>query len=227
MSTANSNSTSGRNYTKADFPIQGKWLLKPVIQGCWGGAFSFIFIAIIFGITFAGSVADQGNTTLNTRTFSGDLFNSGAIGMGMVLLVIVGFGLLGMFFSLLVNYLRRANFDYSFEENFIVLHQGIITRSQRNIPYAVIQHVIIKQGLVDRYLLHLTTLMIENAVQDASAMAYDAYSRRGNRYQIESIGFLGNRVTIPGLSNADALKLKGLVLKKMKENQVHPSITGL
>lgn len=198
-------------YNKTDFPIKGKWLLKPVIQGCWGGFVSSFFIIIFF----------------LTSSFTEDSQGGALVGTTMVVIFSIGFSIIGMIFSLIVNYLKRATFDFSFEDNFIVLHQGIITRSQRNIPYAVIQHVIVKQGFIDRYILHLTTLMIENAVQDASAMAYDNYSRKGNRYQAEAIGFLGNRVTIPGLSNEDALRLKELVLKKMKENQVHPSFTGM
>jgi len=199
------------NTSKKDFPIQNKWLLKPVITGCWGSVTSTVVMAVIWSISLAGAESK--------------LVGLGS--MGLFLILIFGFALLGMFFSVGINAWKRATFDFSFEENFIVLHQGIITRSQRNIPYAVIQHVILKQGFIDRYLLGLTTIMIENAVQDASAMVYDSYARGNNRYQIESIGFMGNRVTIPGLSNADAQKLKTLVLTKMKQNQVHPSVTGM
>ena len=41
------------------------------------------------------------------------------------------------------------------------------------------------------------------------------------------VGFSGNKVSIPGLTKANAEILKGIVLQKMKENPIEDSQSGL
>lgn len=121
------------------------------------------------------------------------------------------------FFILL---LRRRNFHYTIDDKFINLEQGILSKSQRHIPYGVVQNIFIKQDLFDRA-LGLASLSIENAAQGGS--------NTGNygKDQGRSVGFEGNKVSIPGLNKEDAEVLKNIVLQKMKDNPVESNLSGL
>ena len=196
------------------YPIRTRYFLKSLVR-------------FLFSIFFLGGLL-LSSYLFSWGLFAGDgLENFNELGLyTLILLVITPFGFIG---DLIYKLLARATFSYSFEEHFLVLHQGIITRSQRNIPWAVIQHVILKQDVLDK-ILGLGTVMVENAVQDQTAMMQQqGYNRVYGKQQanMENIGFLGNRVTIPGLKIADAQLLKAAILQKVHANIVHPSVTGL
>ncbi len=87
-------------------------------------------------------------------------------------------------------------------------------------PYGVIQNVFIKQDLFDR-IFGLATLRIENASQAGGAR--DIRIRQGQ----ENLGASGNKVNIPGLKKQNAEELKNLILKKIKENPIEDSQSGL
>ncbi len=199
-----------KTYTIKDYPIRPMWLFKSALSGAIGGGITIV----ILGAFFAFSLSSE----------SSDVAGIGAVSFGLIVIVIIFFFLLGAVFNLVILWLQKSAFSFSFEDNFIVLHQGIISRQQRTIPYAVLQDVIVKQDLFDT-LLGLSSLTVENAVQTPIM----AGGRNGqySRYSRNALGFSGNRVSIPGLSKADAQTLKLIVLAKMKQNQVHPSVTGL
>ena len=123
-------------------------------------------------------------------------------------------------FGLILAILNRATFHYSIEPKFLTLRQGIFSRQQRHIPYGVIQNLFVKQDLSDR-ILGLSSLMVENASSGAFVFV-DPKER-----EMEEVGFYGNRVSIPGLTKANAEILKGIVLQKMKENPIEDSQSGL
>lgn len=122
-------------------------------------------------------------------------------------------------FHFVVTILRRATFHYSIEGQFLTLRQGILSKQQRHIPYGVIQNLFVKQDLFDR-IFGLASLTVENASQGAGALATP-------QQQVEMVGFSGNKVSIPGLTKANAEILKGIVLQKMKENPIEDSQSGL
>ena len=124
-------------------------------------------------------------------------------------------------FSLLhpiTTILNLKNFHYSIGENFLTLRQGILSKEQRNIPYGVIQNIFQKQDLLDR-IFGLASLTIENSSHGQMSVQYQKKS--------EVIGFSGNKVTIPGLTKANAEILKGIVLSRMKANPLEDSQSGL
>ena len=136
-------------------------------------------------------------------------------------------------FDFMVTILRRATFHYSIDEQFLTLRQGILSKQERHIPYGVIQNIFVKQDLLDR-ILGLASLTIENASQGAGALAASqeltAFGFRiggRRRPRIEMVGFSGNKVNIPGLKKINAEILKEIILKKMKENPIEDSQSGL
>ena len=120
--------------------------------------------------------------------------------------------------------LQRKYFHYSLDKHYMNFSQGIITKQQRQIPYAVVQNIIIEQSLYDR-ICNMATLTLENASQGGGALqALDPSYQSGSTM---SIGSIGNRVIIPGLATEDAHNLKNDILQKMKDNPAINSRSGL
>jgi len=192
--------------TEKDYPVRGLWVFKPIIRSLPG-----VVILILF-LTFS-----VGTGTNNT-------------GLNIYLFLCIGIGII---FGLVLPFLRRLTFHYSIEDKFLTLRQGILSRQQRHIPYGVIQNLFVKQDLFDR-IFGLASLTIENASQGAGALAVPQQQKvfgmkvgvqRGQ--QMEMVGFSGNKVSIPGLTKANAEILKGIILQKMKENPIEDSQSGL
>ncbi len=127
--------------------------------------------------------------------------------------------------------MQRANFHYSIDDKFMTIHQGILSKQQRNIPYGVIQNIFVKQDLFDR-IFGLASLTIENASQGAGSQNSGTSKVFGltvsnQRRQTEMVGFSGNKISIPGLSKQNAETLRGIVLQKMKENPIEDNQSGL
>jgi len=121
---------------------------------------------------------------------------------------------------LIANPLIRGNFHYSLGEKFLLVKQGVISKKQRNLPYGVIQNVFLRQDLFER-IFGLATLRIENAAQAGGARNVPTQQEQ------ENVGASGNKVNIPGLKKQDAEELRNLILKKIKENPLEDSQSGL
>lgn len=135
-------------------------------------------------------------------------------------------------YSVVLAALRRYNFHYTIETDYLTLKQGIVSKQQRHIPYGVIQNLFVKQDLLDR-IFGLASLAIENASQGAGSQMvtgggfFSMFVQSEQRKQGELVGFSGNQVSIPGLLKQDAETLKQIVLQKMKENPIEDSQSGL
>ena len=135
-------------------------------------------------------------------------------------------------FNFIFTVLQRNNFRYEVEEKFLNLYQGVLSKKQRHIPYGVIQNIFVKQDLFDR-VFGLASVTIENAsqgggsVQAGETKVFGMKVRARERHYDETVGFTGNKVRIPGLTQEDAEALKEAVLKKMKENPIEDNQSGL
>ena len=115
--------------------------------------------------------------------------------------------------SLIILYLNWKNFHFQIEDKFMVISQGIIKKQQRNLPFSVIQDVVITQKLLDR-VVGVKTLVIQNASQTGIKLSAAQLSKQEN-----GIGFSSSKVNIPGLNQADAETLKNIILERVKQNQ--------
>ncbi len=132
---------------------------------------------------------------------------------------------------LIANPLIRANFHYSTDEKFFTVKQGVFSKKQRNLPYGVIQNVLVKQDWFDR-IFGLASFSVENAAQGGGKGFFggNKYLRANGAYQGrqgESVGSSGNKVNIPGLKKKDAEALKLVLLQRMKENPIEDNQSGL
>jgi uncharacterized membrane protein YdbT with pleckstrin-like domain len=199
----------GEIITEKDYPVQGLWVFKSIL----GSLFALILLApyVLLSSWLGKTIRD--------------------IEMIFCAIPIVSSAIC----HFIVTILRRANFHYFIEEKFLTLKQGILSKQQRHIPYGVIQNLFVKQDLFDR-IFGLASLTIENASQGAGVFAapqqqkvFGLRVRTQQRQQMERemVEFSGNRVSIPGLTKANAEILKGIVLQKMKENPIEDSQSGL
>lgn len=128
---------------------------------------------------------------------------------------------------LIANPLIRANFHYSTDEKYFTVRQGVFSKKQRNLPYGVIQNVLVKQDWFDR-VFGLASFSVENASQGGGKGFFGGsksfrLSGTYNQQQGETVGSSGNKVNIPGLRKKDAEALKLVLLQRMKENPIEES----
>jgi uncharacterized membrane protein YdbT with pleckstrin-like domain len=118
--------------------------------------------------------------------------------------------------SFLTMLLRFLTFSYWLDEDFINIKQGVITRSEKHIPFSVIQDVIVNQDILDR-LFGLSTVIVENAAMGGMMMPTNNRNAgmyaQSNRVQ-DFPGMYGNRLVLPGFSREDAIKFRDIVLSK-------------
>jgi uncharacterized membrane protein YdbT with pleckstrin-like domain len=187
--------------TENDYPVESSWILKIPVN------FLIVtfFIAVFLGLKLL-SISILSNE-------GGVVF---LVVMGILVATMVGIG----FLSTIVAALSRDNFHYSVEKEFMVFHQGIISKQQKNLPYGVIQDLIVTQDIADR-LFGLASITIENA----SFGGGQVYAR--GRQAGALIGFIGNIVVIPGLTIQNAIALRKILLSKMKEYSSVDRMSGL
>jgi len=129
---------------------------------------------------------------------------------------------------LIGNPFIRNSFHYSTEDKFFLLKQGVLSKSVRNLPYGVIQNVVVKQDLFDR-VFGIASLVVENAVQpgDVKSKQKSFQLDWGKTSAPNDIGSSGNKVSIPGLKKKDAEAFKTILLERMKEYEIDDSQSGL
>lgn len=173
------------------YPIQTTW----VVYSSLGSLISLIILGFAYILpTTAGITTSQKNT--DSYSFYFVIFT------------------VSMIISFIYKFLSKSNFHFALTDQYLNVHSGILSKQNRNIPYGIIQNVLLKQGLLDR-IFGLATLRIENAAQAGGVLTYTPKS--ANR---DSITSHSNFVSIPGLKKTDAESLKNLVLEKMKQNPI-------
>jgi len=194
--------------TEKKYPVKTLWLFKQLI-----GAVIVLPILLIY---FFFIIRTQSETGISGAS-------SGILVIFLPYILIFG---LALCVPVIIRALQRANFHYSLEDTFMVLHQGIISKQNRNVPYGRIQGVFVNQGLFDR-IFGLASLTFEDYSQGGrSSMSVDGYVGSGkSRHEI--IGFVGNKIHIPGMKKDDAEALKAAILQKVKEHPIEDSQSGL
>lgn len=201
--------------TENPYPVQARWLLKNIL-----GILIYIPIIIIAELL----IARFNGIDLSFDGVFGPFIFSTFVSIFLLILV------LRALIPLAVSAFKRSNFHYSLGDKFMTIHQGGIKKEQRNVPYGVIQGVFFHQDMYDR-ILGLASVTIEDfSNRGKSAANIDGdilVINKGHRYKIEIIGFLGNKIHIPGLKKEHAEALKATILQKMKENPLEDSQSGL
>ena len=187
-------------YTEKDYPIRRIWTLKPILI--------VIVIIIILGSFILVEITRVVAGTSETYRF----------------VIMPGLLLIAFSYPYVYVILLRIMFYYSFEDKSIKLKQGIFKKEQRTTPYGVIQSVVIRRDWFDQ-LFKLASIVISDATRGEGG-DFGEGQRFFGIYP-GTVGFSGNNIIIPGLAKQDADKLKELILKRMKENPIDDSRSGL
>lgn len=161
------------------YPLSGKWTAVTLFSRLIG---SFAFPAFIFLIFFGKSkdisIVDY-----------------------WVYLVLgwIALGILTMIVRTVTLFLWKKNYAFNFTPDHIYYKEGVISLSEKHMPYSSIQDVTVKQGVIER-LFGLAKVVIENAAQQQMVVG-----RRGQQV----VGFAG--VILQGLSLADANKITDIL----------------
>lgn len=157
------------------------------------------------------------------------LIYMGEAGRGIFYLIFITFSAICV---IIYSTLQRKSFHFTVEDAYLTFQQGVLNKSQRHVPYGVIQNIIIKQDLIDR-ILNIASLVIENASQggaskqDTQKKIFGITIDNRSNQQISTIGYDGSKTLIPGLTKQDAESLKTVILQKMKEHPLDDSQSGL
>jgi membrane protein YdbS with pleckstrin-like domain len=204
--------------TKADYPVRWRWLLKvftPLLPIAMFVAFGVLFFAKFNILGDLSAKPTDEIITLLVEAF----------------LVYYSFFILISFLFFISKFFIVINFHYAFENEFLVVRQGVVfLKQERHIPYGIIQNISVNQDLFDR-LLDIATLEIETAAESAG---WEPYERTESGLVVKSsprtppdIGFKYHYLVIPGLTKRDAESLKKIILQKMKEFPIKEVTSGL
>lgn len=145
-------------------------------------------------------------------------FDSNGNGSGFPLYLIIAVG------ATLLLFLEVKYFFYLFEDKYMSVKQGIISRKESFLPYATIQNIYVEQGLIDR-LCGFFTVVIENAAEAGGYKSHKEAKKKRSKWHF--LGFSGNKLIVPGLSHDHAEALKKMVLDKIRENPADDKKLGL
>jgi membrane protein YdbS with pleckstrin-like domain len=178
----------------AYYPVEKIWIIKSSIASIF--VLPFFIIYFIFINKAVGIL--------------------GALFLGSFYII---FFCLGVTLHILWNSLRRSNFHYILEDQFMDVSQGIISKSTRKFPYSSIQTINADQGIMDK-IFGLKNVTIENAAQTGSDSYSQMFQYSYLSHYRDFIGYQGNVIRIPGLSEKNADSLKGILMKKIQTNPI-------
>ncbi len=161
------------------YPLSGKWTSVTLFTRLLG---SFAFSALIIFILFGKSD--------NVIIFDNWVY----VVLGWLVL-----GILIMIVRTIALFLWKKNYAFDFTPENIYYKEGIISLSEKHMPYSSIQDVSVKQGVIERF-FGLAKVIIENAAQQP--MMIDRNGR-------QVVGFSG--IILQGLSLADANKITNVL----------------
>jgi membrane protein YdbS with pleckstrin-like domain len=130
------------------YPILGKW----VVVSMWSRIVSWLFFWIVIVLILSGktmSIAEKGLQDIKT-TF----------------IIYLCLGIVSIIFSIIALFLWRRNYSFKFNPENIYYKTGILSISEKHMPYSTIQDVTVSQSFLER-IFGLGKVNIENATQTA------------------------------------------------------------
>ena len=127
--------------------------------------------------------------------------------------------------SFIALMLRKDRFKYELGEKNIILKQGVISKSERQVFYGRIQNIIISQDFIDKF-IGIASLAIETA-SDSGGVLLAREAKKSRGLDFFKLGFYSNSILIPGLLYENALDLKRSIMEKIKANPIDDAQSGL
>ncbi len=125
------------------FPLTSKWLILRTV--------TTTITSVIYSLIAVGYFYLKSDNNVQGP------FGNYILGFLILTVVIVVFRQVSL-------YLWKKNYAFSFNEHTIYFRTGVLSISEKNMPYSSIQDVTVQQGFIER-MLGLANVMIENAAQ--------------------------------------------------------------
>ncbi len=167
------------NISSDTYPLQPAWMTKSIV--------SVLFSSVLFGF-FA-------SLYIWAKTADGQLFSVSFLPTFLAVTVV------WFIFHIIGVLLWKKNYRFAFMPEYIQYHTGILSESERHLPYKSIQDVNMTRPLIDR-MFGLANVTIENAAQMAMV---------GNRAMPNNIMIVG---LTPTQANEITEALKAVILTK-------------
>lgn len=158
------------------YPLSGKW----VVVALFGRFVSAFLLPIFIVFIFLGRFEDV--SLLDYWVY--------------LVLGWLALSILIMIIRTITLFLWKKNYAFNFTPEHIYFREGVISLSEKHMPYSSIQDVTVTQGVIER-LFGLAKVVIQNAAQQPTIIA----GRSGQQV----VGFSG--VLLQGLSLSDANKI--------------------
>ncbi|MFA5894213.1 MAG: PH domain-containing protein [Candidatus Shapirobacteria bacterium] len=176
------------------FTINKLWKIFPI--------FSPTLLSLINLIISLSLLGFYGRSNISPESI-GPLFVFTAVGL-LFTLVYFFLGTASLY-SIIYRHLYINSFQVTVGDDHLVVQSGILNKSERTIPFSVIQNIVLSHSLTDYY-FGLASIFIENASNSGMAFAPSRQSGAG----------FSNMVFVPCLSSAAALDLRNQLLDKVK-----------
>lgn len=160
------------------YPLLGKWLAIKLVSRFVS---PFVYWAFLILLIFGSEMRD-----ISPNDY------------WMVILGYLGVSILSIIIQTISLFLWRKNYAFNFASDNIFYREGVISLSEKHMPYSSIQDVTVQQGILER-MVGLAKVRIENAAQQTMQMS------RGRTVSV----FTG--VILQGISLEDANKITNIL----------------
>lgn len=162
------------------YPLSGKWTMVTLVSRLLSSISYPLILLVIFGRTKEFSLAED---------------------WSFYVLIWVGLAIITMICRTIALFLWKKNYAFKFNPQNIYFREGVISMSEKHMPYSSIQDVTVRQGVVERF-FGLAKVVIENAAQQTVTVG-----RYGQKGTVSSSGIVLQGFTIAEANKiADTLK---------------------
>ncbi len=158
------------------YPLKGKWIALKLVNRIIS---PFVYWAALMFFLFAKSNGDADFFSFSISTY--------------ILLYLIA-SILSAIIHSIAFMIWTKNYTFNFTKENIYFRQGVISISEKHMPYSSIQDVTVRQGIIERF-LGLGSVVIENAAQQI----------------VTTKGVIFTGVVIQGISIEDANKITNIL----------------
>lgn len=156
------------------YPLSGKWTMVTLVSRLLSSISYPLILLLIFGRSKEFSLAED---------------------WSFYVLIWVGLAIITMICRTIALFLWKKNYAFKFNPQNIYFREGVISMSEKHMPYSSIQDVTVRQGVVERF-FGLAKVVIENAAQQTVSVG-----RYGQKSTISS------GIVLQGFTIAEANKI--------------------
>jgi len=162
--------------SQTTYPLSGTWLAMKIVSRIVS---PFVYWAFFGFVIFSKALNDIASRK----------------DLPLFVLIYVGVSIVSAIIHVIGLFIWKKNYAFNFTSDNIYYKEGVISLSEKHMPYSSIQDVTVTQGVLERF-LGLGKVVIENAAQQQMVVG-----RNGR----QMVGFAG--IILQGMTIAEANKI--------------------